>query len=144
MHATAIYRRKPLEEAGGFREELQGAEDYDMYLRLSQKHAVASHPGLCAEYWIHDNNMSGRSDFMLRAVLRVLRDHRPEAIRRGRLEDHNAGVRSWKRNYVATWAATAKKKPLSSVPVGAALVVLAPGTMARKLLLPRCNFGTFR
>jgi glycosyltransferase involved in cell wall biosynthesis len=137
MHATALYRRGPLLEARGFREELAAAEDYDLYLRLAQDHAIASHAGLCAEYVIHGENMSGRPHFMLKGVLRVLRDHRPEAARRGLLADYRKGVLRWKRNYVVTWAAAAKRRPLSSVKAGIALGLLAPRIIAGKLLQPR-------
>jgi hypothetical protein len=136
MHATALYRRQPLQRAGGFREELPAAEDYDLYLRLARDHAVVSHPGLCAEYFIHGENMSGRPHFMLKGVLRVLRDHRPEASRRGLIADYRKGVRRWKRNYVITWAATAKRRPLASVKAGIALGLLAPRIIAGKLLKP--------
>jgi glycosyltransferase involved in cell wall biosynthesis len=73
MHATVLYDRERIVAAGGFKETLRRCEDYDLYLRLSLKHPVASHPTLVADYRWHGANMS--SDFMgmLNWALRVQR-----------------------------------------------------------------------
>ena len=56
---------------GGFNETLRRCEDYDLYLRLSLKHPVASHPTLVADYRWHGANMSADIMGMLNSVLRV-------------------------------------------------------------------------
>jgi SAM-dependent methyltransferase len=71
MHATVLYDRERIVACGGFNEALRRCEDYDLYLRLSLKHSVASHPTLVADYRRHGANMSADIIGMLRWVLRV-------------------------------------------------------------------------
>ena len=71
MHATVLYDRQRLVACGGFNETLRRCEDYDLYLRLSLKHPVASHPKLVADYRWHGANMSSDIMEMLNWVLRV-------------------------------------------------------------------------
>ena len=71
MHATAIYRRVPLVEAGGFDANLRRCEDYDVYLRLARSHRIGSHPVVVAEYRKHGRNMSADHGEMLRHTLRI-------------------------------------------------------------------------
>src|SRR5262249_44000760 len=58
MHATVLYDRERIVACGGFNETLRRCEDYDLYLRLSLKHPVASHPTLIADYRWHGANLS--------------------------------------------------------------------------------------
>jgi glycosyltransferase involved in cell wall biosynthesis len=58
MHATVLYRRDCLLEMNGFDETLRLCEDYDMYLRITQKYPIACHPVVVAEYRRHSRNMS--------------------------------------------------------------------------------------
>ena len=77
MHATVMYRRECIEEAGGFDEQLKACEDYDLYLRIARGHRVASNPVCIAEYRRHDSNMSGNLPLMLHSALSVLRRQHP-------------------------------------------------------------------
>jgi glycosyltransferase involved in cell wall biosynthesis len=58
MHSAVLYRCDCLLEMNGFDETLEVCEDYDMYLRITQKHAIASHPTIVAEYRRHSQNKS--------------------------------------------------------------------------------------
>jgi glycosyltransferase involved in cell wall biosynthesis/SAM-dependent methyltransferase len=71
MCATVLYDRQKILACGGFNETLRRCEDYDLYLRLSLKHPVASHPTLVADYRWHGANMSANILGMLKSVLRV-------------------------------------------------------------------------
>jgi SAM-dependent methyltransferase len=71
MHATVLYDRERIVACGGFNETLRRCEDYDLYLRLSLRHPVASHPTVIADYRRHGANMSADSMGMLDWVLRV-------------------------------------------------------------------------
>jgi glycosyltransferase involved in cell wall biosynthesis len=71
MHATVMYRRKPLEEAGGFDETLGACEDYDLYLRIAREHPVCCHGCVVADYRQHQANMSRDPEFMLKWALAV-------------------------------------------------------------------------
>lgn len=47
-HSTIMFRRKEMLDCGGYRDIFSKAQDYDLYLRLSEKHRVASIPeSLC-------------------------------------------------------------------------------------------------
>jgi glycosyltransferase involved in cell wall biosynthesis len=111
MHATILYRRDCLIEMGGFNETLRRCEDYDLYLRISQKYLVSSHDAIVAEYRLHGENMSADSIAQLRTVLAVLARHKQRmvvgaqertALRRGRA--------AWKKFYVSQMI-----KPMSIV-----------------------------
>src|SRR5215472_11742468 len=73
MHATVMYRRKPLEEIGGFDESLRACEDYDLYLRIAREYPVRCHGCVVADYRQHQANMSRDPEFMLKWALAVHR-----------------------------------------------------------------------
>lgn len=73
MHAAVMYRRKPLEEVGGFDESLGACEDYDLYLRIAHKHPVRCHGCVVADYRQHEANMSRDPQFMLKWALAARR-----------------------------------------------------------------------
>lgn len=107
MHATVMYRREALEAVGGFRGGLPACEDYDLYLRLSQRFPVVCHPDILAEYWRHDANMSRHSALMMRSALDVLGGYRGAARKAGLMRDFRAGMSGWKHFYSWTWAEAA-------------------------------------
>lgn len=79
MHATTIYRRARLIEAGGFDPVLACCEDYDLFLRIAQHGVIAGHDELVAEYRHHGANMSGNSEMMLATAEAVLARRAPGA-----------------------------------------------------------------
>ena len=66
MHAAVLYDREKLAGLDGFDPIMPCCEDFDIYLRMSQRYRIASHPALVARYRIHDGNMSHRLAEMLR------------------------------------------------------------------------------
>ncbi|ACA17712.1 glycosyl transferase family 2 [Methylobacterium sp. 4-46] len=100
MHATVLYRRDILSAAGGFDTRLRRCEDYDVYLRLAQAHAIASHPTVVARYRWHDSNMSYDFRAMRDAALAVHARYRPAAEADSlRRETWSEGRRFWRRYY---------------------------------------------
>jgi hypothetical protein len=79
MHATVLYRRQLLLDAGGFEPGLAASEDNDVFLRLSRQHPVASYGEVVAEYRKHGANTSNRAWLMLTRVLKVHARQRPYA-----------------------------------------------------------------
>jgi glycosyltransferase involved in cell wall biosynthesis/SAM-dependent methyltransferase len=77
MHATVLYDRRRLLDAGGFDVTLHRCEDYDVYLRMSRNHPVANHRQIVAEYRRHGSNMSSNPLEMLRCTHRLLERYRP-------------------------------------------------------------------
>lgn len=72
MHATVLYRRQALAEAGGFDPSFRACEDYELYLRLARRGRIVCGPETLADYRHHGHNMSGDRSMMLSTVLRVL------------------------------------------------------------------------
>ena len=132
MHGCVIYRRRALEGAGGFHEGLSACEDYDVYLRLSREYPVLCHDDRCAEYWHHGGNMSRDPAFMLRSALRVLREYRAEAERRGYQDAYRAGIAGWKHFYASVWAGLVRQKRMGAAAMGLQLLKLAPATLIAK------------
>ncbi len=57
-HTCVLMRRAVIEEVGGYRSEFPLAEDYDLWLRISERHAVANVPDIVGRYRIHGANGS--------------------------------------------------------------------------------------
>ncbi len=79
--STVLHRRECLESVGGYNPapRLKGAEDYDLYLRLTRIHPVFCHGEVVAEYRQYDQggaNVSGNLSGMFQATLTALRTQR--------------------------------------------------------------------
>jgi hypothetical protein len=74
--SAVMFRTAVLKSVGGFTVTLSGAADWDLYLRLSRRLAVLSHPHLVAEYRVHERSMSTNSAMMLTDCLAALRAQR--------------------------------------------------------------------
>jgi len=77
MHATVMYRREVVQQAGGFDESLAACEDYNLYLRIARNYPVRCHGNIVADYRQHGTNMSRNPDFMLQWILKVHRAEYP-------------------------------------------------------------------
>jgi glycosyltransferase involved in cell wall biosynthesis len=141
MHGTAMYHRCRLLAAGGFDAGLRRCEDYELYLRMSRSHAVASHPAIVAEYRWHGGNMSANHREMLAAALMV---HGREAQRAkadaAGAEAWRAGRRAWRDYYAGAMLADAarewrERRSVVGVAAGfAGAVVAYPPAAGRSLL----------
>ncbi len=99
MHATVLYRRQALIDAGGFDESLRYCEDYEVYLRLARQHPVVAYPEVAAEYRWHGANTSTDTAAMLEAALGVLDRHRDQPpTRRRAWHEGEALWRAWYTN----------------------------------------------
>jgi len=98
MPAMAIFRREPLVRAGAFTTGVDGAADYDLYLRISREHPLHDHGLLVAAYRRHSASMSGDAGRMLRDTLAVMARNRPQADP-ARLEAWRDGYRDWQDFY---------------------------------------------
>jgi glycosyltransferase involved in cell wall biosynthesis len=87
---------------------LEGAEDYELYLRLARRQPVADHGEVVVEYRRHDRNFATtRPELVLRAIARLLRDERAYTRSDPALEEaRRAGLRHWQR--VLGWEIAAK------------------------------------
>ena len=135
MHATVMYRRDLLVQAGGFSADLSACEDYDVYLRLSRAHPIGTHAHIVAEYRIHGFNMSRDSRAMLRAALAVLDRQRAVAAKTEKTASAwRDGKRIWRNHYgneVIAAAATAYRNAPLAVK---AIAMIAAGWRTPRLL----------
>jgi hypothetical protein len=97
-----LFRRGPVEETGGFVTGVDGAEDYDLWLRLARLHGAAFTGEVVADYRQHPASLSRKSDVVSKAVLQVLRSQaahvsgapeREQALRQG--------LKRWRRVHYA-------------------------------------------
>ncbi len=57
-HTATLMRRSILEELGGYRSGVPQAEDYDLWLRVSEHYPIVNLPDIVGRYRIHDTNAS--------------------------------------------------------------------------------------
>ncbi len=62
-HPTVVMRREALERLGGYRQELVYAEDYDLWLRMSEHYALANLPEALLLYRVHAAQISERKEW---------------------------------------------------------------------------------
>jgi glycosyltransferase involved in cell wall biosynthesis len=60
IHSSVSFRRKLVLAAGGYDEQLQQAEDYELFMRLSAKHQLANLDIALVRYRVHDSQVSQR------------------------------------------------------------------------------------
>lgn len=78
--AMVAFRRRVFDEVGGFNETISPAADYDIYLRISRRYAIAAHDAVTVDYRQHANNMSRDPVLMLEATLAALRAQQPHFL----------------------------------------------------------------
>jgi len=97
---SVLHRRSALELTGLFAEEVQGAEDYELYLRTARQSPVLTHGVPVAEYRLHDANISGNAERMFLVSLEVLNRELPYVQGdREKLRMHRRGVRFVQREF---------------------------------------------
>jgi glycosyltransferase involved in cell wall biosynthesis len=60
-HPSVMYRKRAVEIAGGYRTEYNGAEDYDLWIRLSKVGQILNLAEPLTNYRIHDNQYSSKN-----------------------------------------------------------------------------------
>lgn len=97
--AMVMFRRRVLDEVGGFDSRVDACADYEMYLRISRSHPVRFHDALVAEYRKHGGNMSSDAALMIRQLRLVMRAQRQHLVSRSRQEAFRAGRRNMREYY---------------------------------------------
>jgi glycosyltransferase involved in cell wall biosynthesis len=91
---AAIFRRTALQDIGGFPEDVSGAADYAVYLRLARDGRVVFQANDAVRYRQHGSNMSQDPALMLSHTLMVLRRERPH-VPRDYAAAYSNGRRAW-------------------------------------------------
>jgi glycosyltransferase involved in cell wall biosynthesis len=139
MHATVMYQRTALEEAGAFDTSLAACEDYELYLRIARRLPIYCHTQMIAEYRQHDENMSSDFELMIKTALQVLRRQRQYLKpNENYTKAYKEGMSSWREYFGEKLLSQAGQllrrreawRALSKVRV---LLWYAPDYLARKL-----------
>jgi SAM-dependent methyltransferase len=128
--AAALYRRKALEEVGGFDESLSCFADYDAHLRIARQYPVASHPTETVLCRRPGGRTTAELRSMLRAVLRVHAAHRPRPTEAA---EWQRAWRSGRRNLHRQYALEALDQAGGSLR-SSPRAVLAAGRMSPRLI----------
>ncbi len=98
--SCVVFRRSMVARCQWFSPELNGAEDYDLYLELARQYPIYCHSDVVSEYRIHDGNASRNSEMMLCSTLRVVRSQARYAIGAPyRIYSYLYGFWFWRRKY---------------------------------------------
>jgi glycosyltransferase involved in cell wall biosynthesis len=75
--SSVLFRRSMFPIDSGFMRGVEGAEDYELYLRMARNHPVRCTEAIVAEYRLHAMNSSRNSERMLLHTLKVLELQKP-------------------------------------------------------------------
>lgn len=70
-----LIRRKLIEAVGGFNADIPGADDYDLWFRLTRITRFERYDRIALIYRVHNTNASNNLDYMLRATRQVVNVH---------------------------------------------------------------------
>jgi glycosyltransferase involved in cell wall biosynthesis len=97
---SVLHRRSALDLTGLFDEKVQGAEDYELYLRTARQSPVITHDVPVAEYRLHEANTSGNAERMFTVSLEVLKMELPYVRGdRKKMRQYRRGVRFVQRQF---------------------------------------------
>jgi glycosyltransferase involved in cell wall biosynthesis len=99
MIGAVLFDRAKLLESGGFDESLAMCEDWDVYLRLSRRHAFAGHDEVVAVYQRHERSMSADVARLRLWVDEVRNRERRRGLSMNELRAWKEGERIWDRFY---------------------------------------------
>jgi glycosyltransferase involved in cell wall biosynthesis len=91
VQSTVMFRRDVFDRAGGYRKGLNCAEDYDLWLRMSEVTLIANLPEILVRYRIHRASMSSRLPLRLALAETCVRAAQRARLR-GEPEPFVAGV----------------------------------------------------
>jgi glycosyltransferase involved in cell wall biosynthesis len=74
---SVLHRRSKLPETNVFDITVQGAEDYEFYLRIARQHPLMLHEAVIAEYRVHEDSLSHNAEKMMLVTNRVLQMELP-------------------------------------------------------------------
>jgi glycosyltransferase involved in cell wall biosynthesis len=146
--SSVLFRRSMFPVDSGFMRGVEGAEDYELYLRIARKHSVRCIGAVVSEYRLHAMNASRNSERMLVHTLKVLDLQKPFLKpKRAYTFAYCFGWWSWRRKYgrqltmdvaranSASWSTRCEvsAKLAAKYPLGA-LVVLLAGLLPRRMI----------
>ena len=86
-HPAVMLRRQAVLDAGGYRAQIEPAEDYDLWLRLAERHDLANLPDVLLHYRVHAGQSTARAyeavaiaSLVAQAAARARRAGRPDPV----------------------------------------------------------------
>src|SRR5262249_42246186 len=100
---SVMYQRRVIDDVKGFNTSLRAAEDYDLYLRVAQKFAMACHRNVVAEYRYHGDSISSNHQLMSNHIARILQSQLKEVSGNRRYEEAcRMGIKFYQHDYRVT------------------------------------------
>jgi hypothetical protein len=140
--SSVMYRRRVLEEAGGFDQRLSAGDDYKLYLEIARRHPVRCHDRVVTEYRRHGFNATRDPALILASQVRVLRSERRFASTRREARALRAGIRRTRSEHGGALAAQTRalihqRRWREAVRRGVVLARWHPGGVYAALRRPR-------
>jgi glycosyltransferase involved in cell wall biosynthesis len=150
-HGSVLLRRDAVEEAGGYHEDMEPAEDYDLWLRLIERREVACLPEVLYRWRENPGGISAsRAREQVEAARRARRrararraDHAVALVEGGALEPPDAA--RWLADFACEQACRpmAEPAPMGVVPAGSRRLRRCP-LWQRLVLRPRVESAARR
>jgi hypothetical protein len=99
IHSTVTMRRDALRRLGGYRAGFVHAEDYDLWLRLAERHPLANLPEVVLQYRVHPEQVSHQA--LEQQVLSTLAARAAARRRRAGIDEGSVGEKSVARSDLA-------------------------------------------
>jgi hypothetical protein len=99
IHSTVTMRREALRRLGGYRAGFVHAEDYDLWLRLAERHQLANLPDVVLHYRVHPEQVSHQA--LEQQVLSALAARAAARRRRAGIDEGPVGEKSVARSDLA-------------------------------------------
>jgi len=83
IHSSLLARRKAIEDVGGYRENFRYAADYDLFLRLSDKHIISNIPECLIRWRIIERGITIQHHILQRTYADIAREFAFERRKKG-------------------------------------------------------------
>lgn len=121
--SSLVFRRSAIEAVGGFNQDLEAGDDYELYLKLARRYPVFCHDTVVTEYRRHGSNTTRDVALVLTSELRVLGGQRPNLRDRRDRAALRAGIRQVRLRHgralaeqaAAAWSAGRRREALRGV-----------------------------
>ena len=134
---SVLFRREAWQEAGAFDSRLTGAEDWDLWIRMSLKRRIVGSAPITSEYRLRDDSMSRNYESMYQNLLAVIRKnssrhgHCPECLAAARRARWNARSYYYHQAVIRAERARADGRYLQSLTLRSRAVLRDPRALWR-------------
>lgn len=116
IHPSMMFRKECIQKVGGYREELDGSEDYDLWLRISEHFDIANLPEYLMSYRINPNSISVTKRLRQDALAEIAKElaierqaHGSDRLQRGEIIKLNLPTYSYGRSCAKAYFSTSAR-----------------------------------